>query len=273
MNDEVLAWISAQVEVTGEITEPRVRPWSTVLRVPTANGVVWFKSSRLGFDYEAALLELIRPLAPELVTEVIASRPDEGWLLMADAGELAHERAFDWSSALARYAELQRATVPLVDELLARGVFDLRIGTLRERLETLVLPVLAPATAAELRAQLPRVLGELDALADGPVTLDHGDLHPWNVFVRDGQVRILDWGDANVAHPLFSLSIEWEPAARTAFLAGWGDVAAAAAIVERHRVLIRTLEEARSLVYEPAFAANVEAQISGYLAQLHLQPS
>lgn len=272
MSDDQLAWISAHVEVTGEITEPRVRPWSTVLRVPTSGGVVWFKSSRVGFDYEAALLDLIGPLAPDLVTEVIASRPDVGWLLMADAGELAHERAFDWSEALVRYAELQRATAPLVEELFAAGVVDLRLGTLRERIETLLLPALAPATADGLRARLPQILAELGELSP-LVTLDHGDLHAWNVFVRDGHVRILDWGDANVAHPLFSLSVEWEPAARAAYLGAWGALSAEAEIVERHRVLIRTLEEVRSLVYDPAFAANAEAQVSGYLAQLHLQPS
>ena len=112
-------------------------------------------------------------------------------------------------------------------------------------------------------------LGELSPF----VTLDHGDLHAWNLFVRDGHVRILDWGDANVAHPLFSLSVEWEPAARAAYLGACGDVAQEAAIVERHRALIRTLEEVRALVYNPAFATNVEAQIVAYLAQVHLQPS
>ena len=38
------AWIRERVDLTGEIEQPHVRWWSTVLRVPTADGVVWFKA-------------------------------------------------------------------------------------------------------------------------------------------------------------------------------------------------------------------------------------
>jgi hypothetical protein len=32
----------------------------------------------------------------------------------------------------------------------------------------------------------------------------HGD-HMNNVYVKDGAIRVLDWGDASIAHPFFSL--------------------------------------------------------------------
>ena len=35
-------------------------------------------------------------------------------------------------------------------------------------------------------------------------SLDHNDLHYWNVFV-DGSVRFYDWGDSVVAHPFASM--------------------------------------------------------------------
>ncbi len=53
----------------------------------------------------------------------------------------------------------------------------------------------------------PRVETLLDELAAVPIpdTLDHADLHHRSVFSRDGRLRILDWGDASVSHPFFSL--------------------------------------------------------------------
>ena len=36
-------WIRSRVHVTGPIEEERVRPWATVLRVPTAEGTLYFK--------------------------------------------------------------------------------------------------------------------------------------------------------------------------------------------------------------------------------------
>jgi aminoglycoside phosphotransferase (APT) family kinase protein len=38
-----------------------------------------------------------------------------------------------------------------------------------------------------------------------PETIQHDDLHQFNVYIRDGRPRILDWGDSSVAHPYFSL--------------------------------------------------------------------
>ena len=79
--DDARAWIESQVAPTGEIEETHARPWSTVWRVPTARGVAWFKVPTAEFAYEAGVLGVLVPLAPDLLPEVIASRPDVGWLL------------------------------------------------------------------------------------------------------------------------------------------------------------------------------------------------
>ena len=47
---EVETWISerlahAALTATGPIEQPRVRPWSTQLVVPTDGGTVWFKAN------------------------------------------------------------------------------------------------------------------------------------------------------------------------------------------------------------------------------------
>jgi hypothetical protein len=254
---EARAWIESQVEVSGEIEQPHVRAWATALRIPTPEGIVWFKAARDEFAFEAALLELLAPLAPDLVTDVIASRPGAGWLLMADAGERARERPIDWAPLQRRYAELQIATIEHADALLAIGTYDLRAERLLSLMDDL-FPCLQPATAARLRAGLPRIQELLAELASSalPPTVEHGDLHDANVFVRDGEIRILDWGDANVSHPFLSLTVEMDEGARPAYLEPWtvfaplAQLEAEAGIVLELRYLLRAINWLKVVQYD-----------------------
>ena len=41
-------------------------------------------------------------------------------------------------------------------------------------------------------------------------TIQHDDLHDGQVFVRDGVELVLDWGDACISHPFFTLSVTLE---------------------------------------------------------------
>jgi Phosphotransferase enzyme family len=203
----VRRWIELHVEVTGPVDQPHVRPWATALRIPTSRGVVWFKAARPGFSHEARVLELLQPLAPGLLPEVIASTTD-GWLLLADAGERAREHPVDWRVVLREYADLQRASAPRVEALLSAGAPDNRPQSVVVRTEAL-MRFLPDDLAAALESRLPEVAERMERLAAStlPVTVDHGDLHDGNVFSADGRVRIIDWGDCAVAHPFFTLSI------------------------------------------------------------------
>ncbi len=55
------------------------------------------------------------------------------------------------------------------------------------------------------------VVSALDALAatqpdSGGEVVCHGDLHPFNVLERDGELVVLDWTGALLAHPCFDLA-------------------------------------------------------------------
>jgi hypothetical protein len=260
-------WVESQVRVTGEIEERHVRPWSTVRFVPTDGGPLWLKESRDGFAYEAALLELIHPLAPDLVTDVVALEPEAGWVLMRDAGERARERPLDWGEVLERYAHLQLATAPLVDDLLEIGVFDLRWPALLRRFDDLV-ETIGAETGARLSERLPEIVERLSFIESSPlgVTLDHGDLHDGNVFSRNGHARILDWGDANVAHPFNSLAVETDPRARARYAAPFGEGASIEAeVFAEHQVLLRCVEELRAVPLRPEWAEVIDGLVAGFL--------
>jgi hypothetical protein len=207
---------------------------------------VWFKAARPAFAHEARVLAILGPLAPDLLPDVIATT-DDGWLLLADAGERAREHPVDWCGMIHAYAELQRGAAAHVDALLAAGAYDNRPERVVERVHALMRHLPADL-AARLEARLPQVAEQVDRLSASrlPATIDHGDLHDGNVFSSDGRVRIIDWGDSAVAHPLFTLSVA-EPEEFAWTLEAWdgyappGELEEEAAIVEELRFLLRAL--------------------------------
>ena len=133
-----------------------------------------------------------------------------------------------WQRVASVYAELQVESTAHVASLRALGC--------RERgpieLRSLIGPLLGD-TAAFLQGsehgltseevyrlvQLrPRIEAACDELAHSglPLALDHGDLWDSNVYVADDGIAFIDWTDASLAHPFFSLmpllvSASWDP--------------------------------------------------------------
>lgn len=241
---EAERWIGEHVEIVAPLGQPRVRPWSTVVRVPTAAGPVWFKACAPVQAFEPRLSAQLAERWPDRVGRVLAHDVERRWLLLADAGEqlaAAGNPPEAWLQLLPRYAELQRGEAAHADDHLEHDVPDLRLERLPAVLEELPTDEL-PLTAAEeahLRALAPR-FGELcDELAQAgvPPTVQHDDLHLTNVFTQGDRLRVLDWGDASVGHPFFSLVVAfrfleevnglevddaWFARLRDAYLEPWG---------------------------------------------------
>jgi len=219
------AWIHARVAelgavLTGEIEQPHRRAWSTVLRVPTDRGTLWFKANPRAKAYEAAVVELLAERRPDAVPGLLAVDRRRGWLLMTDGGtrlrELVEaERDLGrWLDVLPRYARLQLDLAPDRDALLAAGAPDRRL----ERLPGLYRELLAGLDwlPAEQLDRLRRLVGWVDTscatLARLGVreTIQHDDLHDGQVFVRDGDYLFFDWGDACVTHPFLTMAVTLE---------------------------------------------------------------
>ena len=230
---EAHGWIERELArlggaVTGPIEQPHATQWSTVLRVPTQDGDVWFKAPAPKLAFEAGLVDLLSERRPDCVPPLLARDLESGWMLLADAGtrmrELVEtESDLDrWLTILPLYAGLQLDLMGDVDELLARGVPDVRLERLPGLYEELLDELADAAAPAEQLEQLRREVERVHALAEElaafgiPETIQHDDLHDAQVFQRDGRYLLLDWGDACVSHPFFTLSVTAE-----GFLA-WG---------------------------------------------------
>ena len=65
-------WIRAFVEPVGEIQVEHEEPWATVLRVPLADGVAWFKACASFQGFEPRLTADLFERWPDRVPEVLA---------------------------------------------------------------------------------------------------------------------------------------------------------------------------------------------------------
>jgi len=238
LSDDVQRWLAGHgVEPTGPVVVVHERPWSTVLRVPTADDDLYLKQEHPLQAYEVPLTVALYERWPDRVPEVVAADTERDWLLLRDAGvNVADSGAFDaFPTALRLYGELQVAETEHVDDFLGYGLRDLRPPVVTELYEPFFERDhgLEPTEVDRALALAPKyrdLCAQLDELRLPP-SIQHDDLHQWNVFVRGDRVAIYDWGDSSVGFPLWS----WlkaaealddpEPAA-AAYRAAWADFAA-----------------------------------------------
>lgn len=223
-------WIGEQLAsdgrtLTGEITQPRIRPWSTQLVVPTDAGTLWFKANCSSMAFEPLLHAELARLVPDAVDDPYAVDADRGWIVTADRGTTlgeSHEPTVDdWRLLLAETARIQRVLAEHRDDLMATGLPDCSPMTVPDRFERIVatfaaLPpkhpsYVSPDLEAELRARSDALADAAQQLAEStlPSTWQHGDLHPWNVFAPAAGLRIFDFGDGQWSHAIEVLSVPY----------------------------------------------------------------
>lgn len=306
------AWIGARLadldaRLAGPIEQIHDRPWSTVLRVPTDRGNLFFKASAPAFRHEAAIVALLARHRPDVVPAPLAFDLERGWMLMADAGirlrelvETEHDVS-RWLDVLPLYARLQVDLAGAAPELLAIGVPDLRLAALPARFEALLdeldgrdgIGLEAAAAAADdrlgapavrrseemrrLRDAVPRVAAMCAELAGHGIaeTIQHDDLNDGAVYARDGRYLILDWGDACVSHPFFSMSVALEG------VIAWGadDVQGSVDIAPYRDAYLAPFAEGRAVEeLRAAFALAVRLgwacrAVNGHLAGIDAAPT
>jgi hypothetical protein len=207
-------WICKHVEPAGPIETTQERPWATVMRVPVAGGVTWFKACAQVQAFEPRLTAELYARWPDRVTEVLAVDEARRWLLLGDAGIAVRELGNPpeaWLEALPSYAELQMGEMAYALDHVGHSVPDLRMAALPagyERLLEADLP-LATEDISRLRDYAPRFTELCAALAELGIreSVQHDDLHMANLYSDGGKLRIVDWGDSSISHPFFSLVV------------------------------------------------------------------
>lgn len=203
--DAASRWIASACE--REVDPPDIlqtKQWGVTARF----GSVVFKASFTPlFPQVIDVHNLLERIVPEGAPRLIASEMVDGqlWTLFehiqgATAGEVGTPGALE---ATARELARVQAAVAKLD-LTGLPVFDVR------RLPGALLEDELSDQPAELvqwlRDAQPSLQLDAAALADIPLSLDHPDVNGSNaIILNDGRAILLDWEEATVGCPLFSL--------------------------------------------------------------------
>lgn len=309
---EAEAWARQQatrhgIEITGPAERVHLQLWSTVLRLPTANGSVYFKAAGPTQHFEPALLQLLAARRPGSVLTPLAEDTARGWSLQPDGGQTVRQAAQGrldvdlWAHLLGDYARLQIASSQWTAELLATGLPDQRMQHLPAALQAILADpelnlvrdeedFLTPAQFQELVAMQTQLEEGYAQLAAGPLppTLEHGDLHDGNIFANG---QIYDWGDASLSHPFFTLILPIRHAAgklgvteysqhpallqlRDAYLQEWLDFASFEELLRSWQLAFRLGKFARAVSWnrvvkqnDPAHGSKYQGWVSGWLLE------
>lgn len=221
-------WIRSEagknsIQLTGEIEQPHAYAWSTVMRVSSSAGMLFFKATAAETVYEIALTKKMAEWFPDSLPDIISADPAHGWMLMRDGGEQLRasirptKNIKPWESVITRYADLQIGLASHVNEVLALGIPDHRLS----RLPALYAQLLKDEDSLmigkekgltetefqqlkELQPRFENICSDLAAIQI-PESVNHGDFHDGNILLKDGRITFFDWGDASVTHPFVSL--------------------------------------------------------------------
>lgn len=207
-----------------EVRAEQLRSWqrSALLLATAGERRYYLKGVPPFFAHELPLSAWLAERFPALCPAVEAMAPDAGLLLLREAPGtplLDQQPALALcAAALRRCAELQIATLPHAAELQALGL-PVRdeawlCGGLDDLLEDARSLRSGSATGMsaeeveQLRARGPALHAACAQLAACalPLALEHGDFGAWQILAEGEQLTLLDWSDAGLANPLFSLA-------------------------------------------------------------------
>lgn len=247
------SWVETALQgtpfsITGPLRQLRTWSISAMFVVPTVEGKVFFKASPNLFRGEAAITHDLFQRFPDHSPEVIAFDGGRNWLLMRDVGgpTYRHEHGIEaWRDALGALARIQQDYAQRAPELTGMGLPRRKVTTIPARFFRSVGALSrlgTPISRDDYHRNLDFLADSIDRIGEAcaeleshglPLTLDHGDLDPGNMMLRDETSVLIDWSDAAVTHPFFTAAA-LEAAARDRelpidhYLDAWTDYASPA---------------------------------------------
>jgi hypothetical protein len=224
--EQLQDWVSDVIaplglELTGGFSQLNASPDFSLVSFETSGAPVWFKAAGKPNWHEWPITIALSQRVPRYLPTILASHVSwRGWLMNDGGTALAKIPATVemWRQAAVDLAGLQVESIEHTNQLLEAGACDLCVPNLL----TLVDPFLdvanrlmreqtkpspPPLQSIELfrlGAALKEALRRLDGIAL-PSTIGHCDLNPTNILWTGSCCLFIDWAEACVGHPFFTL--------------------------------------------------------------------
>ena len=220
--DQATTWIVAQLPRCAtannvSITQVRVSPSSSVLRVRAASKYYYFKAVRRAYGYEPGLITWLAKVAPSSVAPVVAADRARSWYLSerVPGQNFSGIVAVDaWKCAMKQLACLQKGASEFHTELAQLGVPDFRTSVLEQRATELLrqaIEVLCESHRCAIRKRIGAILLRVSTLAKRLASygitdsIVHSDLNESNILGSDSHAVFIDWTYATSGHPFLAL--------------------------------------------------------------------
>jgi len=223
--EKLCGWVRSQLQSTGlrwnsDFRQLQASPSFALIRFQTNGEAVWFKAVGNPNVHEFLITTTLAARFPKYVPRILATHEaSNGWLMREAEGTSLFQSAdiSDWEKTVVSLADLQIASVPRSDEILAAGARDLRIDRLKNQMDSFFVlanrlmrqqtkttpPPLSDTALCQLQHDLDGVLEQLRSL-DIPDALGHLDCNPGNIIVSPSGCTFLDWAEACVGNPFFT---------------------------------------------------------------------
>jgi len=210
------------LELTGSFCQYNGSPCFSLIRFETNGPAVWFKATGKPNRREFPITLKLAERFPRFIPKILGTKPEwNGWLSGGEVDRTNPGKTKDatsWEQTATELARLQIESIAESQSILRCGAHDLRA----KRLFTAVDPFFdRVARLMEQQPKVPPAILNRDELSllklrvedvltlfqdlRIPVTLGHLDLNPGNVIVSAERCVFLDWAEAYVGNPFFSL--------------------------------------------------------------------
>lgn len=197
-------------------------PWSSMIRFSTLNGDFYLKQTPPAISREPEIIQLLSDRFHANVPSVIAINHDLSCFMMRDAGKtlrvnLKNKFNVDLLCQMIKeYSTLQRSTEANLEEFLKLGVPDWRLDKLPILYDQILSQkdFLKADNMTDQELQIlhdlrPQFLAQCELLAsyEIPATIGIPDFNDNNTLfnTNTGVMTFIDWGEATITHPFFSL--------------------------------------------------------------------
>lgn len=198
-------------------------PWSNVLRFSTSNGYIYLKQTGSALFLEPAIMQILYNKFQANVPIVVDINKDLNCFFMKDYGNPLREslkRNFQpdlLCQGIKKYTHIQRDVENHIKTFIELGVPDWRLEKLpilyKQLISKEALLIEDGMMATELNTlhELYSKFASLCELLSSykiPETLDHGNFNDNNILIENNtnNMTIIDWGEAVITHPFFSLA-------------------------------------------------------------------
>jgi hypothetical protein len=189
-------------------------PYSTIFKIDTDKGLLFLKTNNNTFNYEHKLIRHLQHQFPGHSLQVLFSNDALNAFITPHAGvqfDTYFKASADYAaidSALMNYAHIQQNTDTVFLQKIA--VRDLSLKKIEEIFYSALntnmpyIPAEKKSLVLALRDKTRAAIQEVIEIGihDG---LEHGDFHFGNMLFDNGNVIYIDWAEATLSNPLFSL--------------------------------------------------------------------